>query len=89
MHARARDLNAGLNPTLAGAAGSGSTADLAALTAPTLVLHGTEDPMFPPAHAEETAAVPGARLVMIEGMGHTLPGAPDERLAAEIPHHTS
>ncbi|MBB4710341.1 hypothetical protein [Streptomyces luteogriseus] len=45
--------------------------------------------MFPPAHAEATAAVPGARLVMIEGMGHTLPRAPDERLAAEILHHTS
>ncbi|MGW7512771.1 alpha/beta fold hydrolase [Streptomyces massasporeus] len=90
VYERARDLNAGFNHTLAGAAGSGSTADLASVTAPTLVLHGTEDPMFPPAHAEATAAaVPGASLVMIEGMGHTLPRALDERLAAEILHHTS
>ncbi|MFH9589801.1 hypothetical protein ACH4LS_32315 [Streptomyces luteogriseus] len=44
----------------------------------------------PPVAARATAAaVPGARLVMIEGMGHTLPGALDERLAAEILHHTS
>ncbi|MFF8012828.1 alpha/beta fold hydrolase [Streptomyces sp. NPDC007929] len=90
VYERARDLTAGLNHTLAGAAGSGSTTDLASVTAPTLVLHGTEDPMFPPAHAEATAAaVPGARLVLIEGMGHTLPRALDERLAAEILHHTS
>ncbi|GAA2766665.1 alpha/beta fold hydrolase [Streptomyces paradoxus] len=90
VYERARDLTAGLNHTLAGAAGSGSTADLATVTAPTLVLHGTEDPMFPPVHAEATAAaVPGARLVMIEGMGHTLPRSLDDRLAAEILHHTS
>ncbi|MFF5968652.1 alpha/beta fold hydrolase [Streptomyces collinus] len=57
---------------------------------PTLVLHGTEDPMFPPVHAEATAAaVPGARLVMIEGMGHTLPRSLDDRLAAEILRHTA
>lgn len=89
VYERARDLRAGLNHTLAGAAGSGSTADLASVTAPTLVVHGTEDPMFPPAHAEATAAaIPGAHLVMIEGMGHTLPKALDDRLADEILHHT-
>jgi len=55
-----------------------------------LVLHGTEDPMFPPAHAEATAAaIPGARLVMIEGMGHALPMALDARLAEEILRHTA
>ncbi|MFI2632758.1 alpha/beta fold hydrolase [Streptomyces collinus] len=90
VYERARDLTAGLNHTLAGAAGSGSTADLASVTAPTLVLHGTEDPMFPPEHAEATAAaIPGARLVMIDGMGHTLPSCLDDRLAAEILRHTS
>ncbi|MEU0217897.1 hypothetical protein ABZ281_23540, partial [Streptomyces sp. NPDC006265] len=36
-----------------------------------------------------TAAAPGARLVTVEGMRHTLPRAPDEHLAAEILHHTS
>lgn len=89
VYERARDLRAGLNHTLAGAAGSGHTSELASVTAATLVLHGTVDPMFPPAHAEATAAaIPGARLVMIEGMGHTLPVALDDRLAAEILHHT-
>ncbi|WP_128380008.1 alpha/beta fold hydrolase [Streptomyces cavernae] len=89
VYERARDLQAALNHTFAGAAGMGSTADLASVTAPTLVLHGTEDPMFPPAHAEATAAaIPDARLVMIEGMGHTLPTALEDRLADEILHHT-
>ncbi|MDK9500190.1 alpha/beta fold hydrolase [Streptomyces katrae] len=90
VHGRAADIGAALNHALAGAAGdSFTTADLAAVAAPTLVLHGTRDPMFPPPHAEATAAaVPGARLVMLEGMGHTLPLAVDGRLAAEILAHT-
>ncbi|MET9831188.1 alpha/beta hydrolase [Streptomyces sp. NPDC006385] len=89
VYERARDVRAALNHTLAGAAGHGDAADLSSVTAPTLVLHGSEDPMFPPAHAAATAAaVPGARLVLIEGMGHTLPAALDDRLAAEILRHT-
>ncbi|MGW1957699.1 alpha/beta fold hydrolase [Streptomyces sp. NPDC001920] len=44
----------------------------------------------PGEHAEATAAaVPGARLVLIEGMGHALPAALDDRLAGEILHHTA
>ncbi|WP_426570200.1 alpha/beta fold hydrolase [Streptomyces canus] len=89
VYERARDLQAALNHTFAGAAPMGSTADLVSVTAPTLVLHGTEDPMFPPEHAEATAAaIPGARLVMVQGMGHTLPKALDGLLADEILHHT-
>jgi pimeloyl-ACP methyl ester carboxylesterase len=41
---------------------------------PTLVAHGTEDPVFPPAHGRALAeAIPGARLVELEGVGHELP----------------
>lgn len=51
-------------------------AELAKITAPTLVLHGTSDPLVPFACAEDTARrIPGARLVGIEGMGHDLPPA--------------
>ncbi|GAA1583780.1 alpha/beta hydrolase [Streptomyces globosus] len=91
VHRRADDITAGLNHTLAGSAGDTlTTADLAAVTAPTLVLHGTRDPMFPPPHAEATAAaIPGARLAMVEGMGHTIPAAVEERLAKEILAHTA
>jgi pimeloyl-ACP methyl ester carboxylesterase len=41
------------------------------IKAPTLVLHGDEDPLFPVAVAEHTAAaIPGARLEIIKGQGH-------------------
>jgi pimeloyl-ACP methyl ester carboxylesterase len=42
--------------------------------APTLVIHGTADPLVHPLGGKDTAAsIPGAKLVMIEGMGHALP----------------
>ena len=47
---------------------------LAAITAPTLVIHGTDDPLFPPACGEDTAAsIPDAEMMLIPGMGHDLP----------------
>jgi len=56
------------------------TAQLREITAPTVVIHGTRDRMIMPAGGRETArAIPGAQLVMIEGMGHDLPrGAWDQ-----------
>jgi len=47
---------------------------LGEIEAPTLVLHGTEDPLFPIAHGEALARkIPGARLVPLEGVGHEFP----------------
>jgi pimeloyl-ACP methyl ester carboxylesterase len=47
---------------------------LAEITAPTLVVHGTDDPLFPQGHGEALAReIPGARLLLIEGMGHQVP----------------
>lgn len=41
---------------------------------PTLVLHGSDDPIFPVIHGVALAqAIPGARLVVIDGMGHAAP----------------
>jgi pimeloyl-ACP methyl ester carboxylesterase len=43
---------------------------------PTLVIHGKSDPLVPVEGGFDTAdAVPGARLLVIEGMGHDLPRA--------------
>ena len=40
----------------------------------TLVIHGTVDPLVRPEGGQDTAdSVPGAKLLMIEGMGHALP----------------
>jgi pimeloyl-ACP methyl ester carboxylesterase len=49
---------------------------LAQITAPTLVIHGTADPLVRPAAARALAGrIPGARLVIYPGMGHGLPPA--------------
>lgn len=41
---------------------------------PTLVLHGTADPLFPSAHGRALAeAIPGARLIELDDVGHQLP----------------
>ena len=46
----------------------------ASVKAPTLVIHGTVDPLVRPEGGKDTAAsIPGAKLLMIEGMGHALP----------------
>jgi pimeloyl-ACP methyl ester carboxylesterase len=50
------------------------TRRLAEITAPTLVIHGADDKLLPPAGGRATAAaIPAARLELIEGMGHDLP----------------
>jgi pimeloyl-ACP methyl ester carboxylesterase len=56
------------------AASGDRTEALHHVTAPTLVIHGRKDPLARPVGGKATAkAVPGARLRMIEGMGHDLP----------------
>jgi pimeloyl-ACP methyl ester carboxylesterase len=56
---------------------SGSRRDaLAAVRAPTLVIHGADDPLVPVEGGRDTAAaVPGAALLEVPGMGHDLPRA--------------
>jgi len=50
------------------------TAALRKLEIPTLVIHGKNDVLVNPSGGRATArAIPGARLKMIEGMGHDLP----------------
>jgi pimeloyl-ACP methyl ester carboxylesterase len=50
------------------------TAELRTVTAPTLVIHGAADRLVAPSGGRATArAIPGARLLMIDGMGHDLP----------------
>jgi proline iminopeptidase len=50
--------------------------ELARITAPTLVIHGREDPLVRVAAGIDTARhIPGAKLMIIEGMGHDLPPA--------------
>jgi pimeloyl-ACP methyl ester carboxylesterase len=58
---------------------------LAGITAPTLVVHGTDDPLVPAACGEDTAtSIPGAEMMLIDGMGHDLPSSSYRTLADAI-----
>jgi len=76
----ARTYERGLNPAgvgrqLRAVLASGSRKErLRQVKAPTLVIHGTVDPLVRPEGGKDTAAsISGAKLLMIEGMGHALP----------------
>lgn len=63
-------------------------AQLRTVRVPTLVIHGTEDPLVPIACGRDTARlVPGATMHEIEGMGHDFPPALDAHLSALIAAH--
>ncbi|QYN22039.1 alpha/beta fold hydrolase [Amycolatopsis sp. DSM 110486] len=77
---------AGLQRQLAALLANGDRrAKLRRITAPTLVIHGADDPLIPPAAAEDTAStIPGAELLVIPGMGHNLPRELYDRVADAI-----
>jgi pimeloyl-ACP methyl ester carboxylesterase len=61
------------------------TPRLRSLAVPTLVIHGANDPLVDVSGGRATAAaIPGAELVVIDGMGHSLPAALWPQLAAKI-----
>ena len=64
------------------------TAMLRQITAPTLVIHGTIDKLIKPSGGRATAkAIPGAQLMLIDGMGHDLPRPLWPRLLEPIADH--
>lgn len=65
-------------------------AKLADISAPTLVLHGTEDPLFPIAHGEALAReIPDARLVPLPHTGHEFPRENWPPVLRELIAHTA
>ena len=55
------------------------------ITAPTLVIHGTADNILPYSHGVATAdAIPGARLLTLEDVGHELPRPFNDRVIGAI-----
>jgi pimeloyl-ACP methyl ester carboxylesterase len=96
-----RTFERGLNPAgvgrqLRAILASGSRKErLRSVKATTLVIHGTVDPLVRPEGGKDTAAsIPGAKLLMIDGMGHALPipmwpqiiGAIDQHAHAAAKH---
>ncbi len=60
------------------------------LRVPTLVIHGTRDPLIPFAAGPDTAgAIPGAALLAIDGMGHWMPREVWPRIVDAIARHAS
>jgi pimeloyl-ACP methyl ester carboxylesterase len=66
------------------------TKRLGAIAAPTLVIHGDSDPLITPSGGRATArAIPGARLMLVPGMGHGLPERLWPQLVDAIAEHVA
>jgi pimeloyl-ACP methyl ester carboxylesterase len=69
--------------------GSGPKGSLSEIAAPTLVVHGAEDPLFPHPHGVALAEeIPDATLLTLERGGHELHREHWDRVAAAILEHT-
>jgi pimeloyl-ACP methyl ester carboxylesterase len=86
-----RDFSRSFHPTGAARQMAAIIADgdrrarLASVNAPTLVIHGVDDPLVPVEGGRDTAAsIPGAKLKEIAGMGHDLPVELVDEIADEI-----
>jgi pimeloyl-ACP methyl ester carboxylesterase len=70
--------------------GRRSHGPLSSITVPTLVIHGTADPLFPVEHGESLAAeIPGAVLMVLDGAGHGVDRADWPVIVPAILEHTS
>jgi pimeloyl-ACP methyl ester carboxylesterase len=70
--------------------GHDTSARLADIGAPTLVVHGTEDEMLPVSNAYAIAErIPGARLEIFEGVGHLFFWEEPERSAELVREHAA
>ena len=86
---RARDFTAAQNHDVM-SHGEGTLKPLSSISAPTLVIHGTADPMFPIAHGEALAReIPGASLLRLQGAGHGIYRADWEVIAHAVVNHTA
>jgi pimeloyl-ACP methyl ester carboxylesterase len=86
---RARDFAAVQNHSVL-PEGQSSSGTLSSISAPTLIIHGTADPMFPIEHGEALAQeIPGARLLPLEGAGHGVDRGDWETIAGAILAHTA
>jgi pimeloyl-ACP methyl ester carboxylesterase len=62
---------------------------LASIKVPTLVIHGADDPLISAEGGKETARViPGAKLLIINGMGHDMPEGAWPEIVDAISNHT-
>lgn len=91
-----RSFDRGLSPDgtarqLAAIMASGSHKEaLKSVQVPTLVIHGDADPLVPVEGGIDTAdSIPGAELMIIEGMGHSLPPEVAPQVIEAIARHAA
>jgi pimeloyl-ACP methyl ester carboxylesterase len=85
---RARNVASSENHGLV-AEGDVSFAPLSSIAVPTLVIHGTADPMFPLEHGQALVEeIPGARLLTLEGAGHGVDRTDWETIVRAVLEHT-
>lgn len=86
---RARDFRARQNHDLL-SEGENRSGTLSSISAPTMVIHGTADPMFPIEHGRALAReIPGATLLVLEGAGHGVVPPDWETIGGAVLEHTS
>ena len=86
---RARDIAAAENHGLA-PEGDVWPDPVSTIAAPTLVIHGSADPMFPPEHGEALASeIPGAAFLLLDGAGHGVARADWPVIVDAIVAHTA
>ena len=86
---RARDIAASENHDRVIAEGEFPRDPLSSIRVPTLVIHGTADPMFPLEHGRALAdEIPGAELLVLEGAGHGVVRTDWETIARAIIRQT-
>lgn len=70
-------------------AGGDRRSSLSSIKVPTLVIHGADDPLIPVEGGRDTARViPGAKLLIIKGMGHDMPKGVWAEILSAIAQHT-
>jgi len=86
---RAGDIAASQNHSMI-AEGDVPSQPISSIRVPTLVIHGTADPMFPLEHGQALAEeIPGARLLTLDGAGHGVDPVDWETIARAILVHTA
>ncbi len=79
-----------LRQTMAIVADTSRASELGRIRLPTLVIHGTDDPLVPYACGEDTAKrIPNSQFVAIKGMGHDLPPGVVEHIMPPILAHVA
>src|SRR5204862_7757078 len=74
---RTRDMAASMTNHALAEEGDLARGPFGQITAPTLVIHGTADPLFPFGHGEALAReIPRAELLPLDGVGHQVPPRP-------------